>query len=247
MLKQKSTENHIRNYSLFTKELHELPATSKTLVHTINQYSYCLASKDLAFRKSLMEADVLLPDGVAIVAAVWLLTGKKIKKIAGANLHQHLMEEMDRKGGRCFYLGTSDSTLQIIAERSRREYPNIKVSGYSPPFKEEFTMEESDQMIAAVNAFHPDVLFIGMTAPKQEKWAFAHKEFLDVKVICCIGAVFDFYAGTIERPGQVWINCGLEWLVRLVREPRRMWVRYLYYGPIFIKDLLLEKANRMLM
>ena len=100
-------------------------------------------------------------------------------------------------------------------------------------------------MINAVNAFRPDVLFIGMTAPKQEKWAFANKEMLDAPIICSIGAVFDFYAGTVKRPGKAWIYCGMEWLVRLVKEPKRMWIRYGYYGPVFFKDLFLEFLDRL--
>lgn len=92
--------------------------------------------------------------------------------------------------------------------------------------------------------FHPKFLFIGMTAPKQEKWAYANKEFLEAPIICSIGAVFDFYAGTVKRPGKAWINWGLEWLVRFAKEPRRMWVRYGYYGPVFFKDLCLELLGR---
>jgi N-acetylglucosaminyldiphosphoundecaprenol N-acetyl-beta-D-mannosaminyltransferase len=92
----------------------------------------------------------------------------------------------------------------------------------------------------------PDVLFIGMTAPKQEKWAHAYKAVLDAKVICSIGAVFDFYAGTIERPNKIWINLGLEWLGRLVKEPKRMWRRYLYYGPVFGFYLVREKIRLLL-
>lgn len=98
-------------------------------------------------------------------------------------------------------------------------------------------------MINAVNDFKPDVLFIGMTAPKQEKWSYGNKEFLDSKVICSIGAVFDFYAGTVERPNKLWVNLGLEWFIRLIREPRRMWKRYLYYGPIFIWLIFVKKIK----
>jgi N-acetylglucosaminyldiphosphoundecaprenol N-acetyl-beta-D-mannosaminyltransferase len=93
-------------------------------------------------------------------------------------------------------------------------------------------------MIAAVNEVKPDVLFVGMTAPKQEKWGHANKKKLDAKTICAIGAVFDFYAGTVERPSQFWINLQLEWFIRLVKEPKRMWRRYLYYGPFFLYLLL---------
>ncbi len=96
-------------------------------------------------------------------------------------------------------------------------------------------------MVNAVNDFQPDVLFVGMTAPKQEKWVYKHKDRLDAKIICAIGAVFDFYAGTVDRPQQFWINLGLEWFIRLYKEPKRMWKRYLYYGPVFVFHILKER------
>jgi N-acetylglucosaminyldiphosphoundecaprenol N-acetyl-beta-D-mannosaminyltransferase len=82
-----------------------------------------------------------------------------------------------------------------------------------------------------------------MTAPKQEKWVFEHKKKLNAKVICSIGAVFDFYAGTVKRPNKIWRNLGLEWLGRLLREPKRMWKRYLYYGPIFLYYVFSKGKN----
>ena len=98
-------------------------------------------------------------------------------------------------------------------------------------------------MVSAVNNFNPTVLFIGMTAPKQEKWAFDNKDKLDVKIVCTIGAVFDFYACTVKRPGKFWIDLGLEWLVRFSREPKRLWKRYFYYGPVFIWLIIMEKIK----
>ena len=234
---------HSMGYSIFSSHLNHLPSSGKILINTINQYSYCIAEEDAEFKQALKASDVLLPDGVAIVAAVKLLCGQNIKKIAGADLHEHLLEELNRTGGSCFYMGSSENTLQKIKDRLAKEYPNVKAGFYSPPFKAQFTETDNAQIIQAVNAFKPDVLFIGMTAPRQEKWAYAHKDQLDVKTICSIGAVFDFYAGTVERPSAIWINLGLEWLGRLVKEPRRMWKRYIYYGPVFIYKVLREKVN----
>jgi N-acetylglucosaminyldiphosphoundecaprenol N-acetyl-beta-D-mannosaminyltransferase len=233
------------NYSIFSGDLSDCIANRKTLISTINQYSYCIAEQDTAFKKSLQQSDILLPDGMAIVAAVQLLTSQKIKKIAGADIHHFLLDDLNKKGGSCFYLGSSQNTLHKIAERLSREFPNIKVGTFSPPYKTEFSDVDNQQMISSVNAFQPDVLFVGMTAPKQEKWSFEHKEQLDAKIICSIGAVFDFYAGTVERPSPFWIQLRLEWLIRLVKEPKRMWKRYLYYGPVFIK-LILEKKMQQL-
>lgn len=232
-------------YSIFNGSLNQIKYTKKTLINTINQYSFCIAEEDSEFKAALQGSDVLLPDGMAVVASVRLLVGKKIKKIAGADIHLHLLRELDQKSGSCFYLGSSENTLLKIRERLAIEYPNIKVQTFSPPYKPEFSESDNKQMTEAVNAFQPDVLFVGMTAPKQEKWAFAHKKALDTKIICSIGAVFDFYAGTVKRPSSFWINLRLEWFIRLLKEPKRMWKRYLYYGPVFIGMMLREKIGRL--
>lgn len=230
-------------YRVFGASLEQLQYSEKTLISTINQYSYCIAEKDSEFKKSLEESDVLLPDGIGIVAAVRFLHGKKIKKIAGADIHKFLLEKLNRENGSCFYLGSSKETLNKIKSRISEKYPNIKLATYSPPFKPSFSSEDNAQMLQVVNQFQPDVLFVGMTAPKQEKWSFEHKHALNAKIICSIGAVFDFYAGTVQRPNQVWINLGLEWLGRLIKEPKRMWKRYVYYGAIFIGYLMKEKLK----
>ncbi len=233
------------DYFVFSKSLEEVTNGEYLMVNTINQYSYCLAHEDKVFKKSLQESDLLVLDGVGVVYAMKFLTGNKVSKIAGADVHEHLLKELDLKSGRCFYLGSSDLTLKKITEKIALQYPNIEVGTFSPPFKSEFTELESEEMAARVNDFNPDVLFVGMTAPKQEKWTFNHKARLKVKIICTIGAVFDFYAGNIKRPSQVWIDLGLEWFVRLVNEPKRMWMRCLYFGPIFIWLMFKEKTRLM--
>ncbi|MDF3079321.1 MAG: glycosyl transferase, WecB/TagA/CpsF family [Sphingobacteriaceae bacterium] len=232
-------------YNVYADSLSQLPSKPPLLVNTINQYSYCVAEKDQRFKEALLGSDVLLPDGVAVVAATKLLSGKKIKKIAGADIHEFLLKDLNEKGGSCFYLGASEKTLSIIKSKLAEQFPNVRVGSYSPPYKPEFSSDENGQMIAAVNNFSPDVLFVGMTAPKQEKWAFAHKSELNTKIICTIGAVFDFFAGTVDRPAKIWINIGLEWFVRLVKEPKRLWRRYLYYGPIFVGLMLKEKIKKI--
>ena len=231
------------DYSICGGNLKELAVTGKTLITTINQYSFCIAQEDAAFKKALQGAEVLLPDGMAIVAAMRLLTNTKITKIAGAQLHDFLLHKLNDTGGSCFYLGASEATLAEITAKVNREFPKVQVHSYSPPFKAVFTESDNQSMLAAVNAVAPEVLFIGMTAPKQEKWAFEHKAMLQAKTICSIGAVFDFYAGTVKRPSPFWIALRLEWLIRLIKEPRRMWKRYLYYGPIFIGYILREKVS----
>ncbi|WP_448701374.1 WecB/TagA/CpsF family glycosyltransferase [Mucilaginibacter sp. AW1-3] len=237
-------EENFSEYRLFNHTLNELPDKSSILVNTINQYSYCIANEDSDFKEALIKSDVLLPDGIGVVLAARLLTGEKMKKIAGADLHDHLLQKLNERSGSCFYLGASNATLKIITERMAVDYPKIKVGSYSPPFKPEFSDDDNKRMIDEVNAFKPDVLFVGMTAPKQEKWTYKHKDELQAKIICTVGAVFDFYAGTIERPGKIWIKFGCEWLGRLIHEPKRLWRRYLYFGPMFVWLVVKEKLRQ---
>ena len=216
----------------------ELGHENQTVINTINPHSYCVAKADPAFQQALHASDVLLPDGIGIVYAAKWLAGKRISKIAGSDLHIHLIQKANQEGLKIFYLGASQDTLQKIQSRLAKEQPNCTVGFYSPPFKAEFTQEENNQMIAAINAFKPDILFVGMTAPKQEKWVYAHKAQIDARIICSIGAVFDFYAGTVKRPSAFWINLGLEWLPRLLKEPRRLARRNFISTPAFLWDVV---------
>jgi N-acetylglucosaminyldiphosphoundecaprenol N-acetyl-beta-D-mannosaminyltransferase len=233
------------SYSIYAGKLEQIQLSGKKLICTINQYAYCVAENDEAFKESLQRADILLPDGIGIVAAVKFLNGKKVNKIAGYDLHNYLLKQLNKQNGSCFYLGSSETTLQKIKTRINKEYPNISFGSYSPPYKPAFSEEDNKQMVNAVNNFKPDVLFVGMTAPKQEKWSYMHKELLDTKLICSIGAAFDFYAEIIRRPARVWRSMGMEWFVRLLKEPKRMSKRYLYFGPVFI-GLLIKLKMKMI-
>ncbi len=232
--------NILKNH-IFSSKLISIDFSRKQIINTINPHSYCVSKEDPLFSKALKESDVLLPDGVGIVLASRFLLGKKIKKIAGADIHKHLLKYADLNKKKIFYLGASEETLELIDIRISREFPNIKVSNYSPPYKPEFSIEDSARMVKAVNAFNPDILFVGMTAPKQEKWVHINKNNLDAKVIVSIGAVFDFYAGTVKRSNPFWINLGLEWLPRLIREPKRLWKRNFISTPLFL--LIIGKAK----
>ncbi|MDN3620290.1 WecB/TagA/CpsF family glycosyltransferase [Polaribacter undariae] len=227
---------------VYANDLSELSLfKTKQIINTINPHSYCEAKKDPFFSQALNESNVLLPDGTGIVLATKVLNGKVIKKIAGADVHQFLLEEAALKKLNVFYLGASENTLSLINTRIKKEFPSITVNSYSPPYKPEFSKEDNVKMIAAVNKWKPDILFVGMTAPKQEKWVHTNSVFLDVKVITCIGAVFDFYAGTVKRSSPFWIKLGLEWLPRLLREPKRLWKRNFVSTPLFLWDLLKAK------
>lgn len=231
----------------FKEKIYKLPlsklSTDKILISCLNAHSFNTLQKDRLYKDALLSSHIILPDGIAIVYGLRFLTDAKFEKISGHRLFSYEMERLNQINGKCFFLGSSKSTNLLIKMRISREYPNIIVKSFSPPFKKEFTEEENRTMIHQVNAFHPDVLFIGMTAPKQEKWAAAHFDDLNVKHICCIGAVFDFYAQTYKRAPKWMINMGFEWLHRLISEPKRLWRRYIFGNPKFVALILMEKLK----
>lgn len=212
----------------------------------INPHTVITASEDLQFSQALYAADWRVPDGAGIVLASRILDGGIHDRITGSDIFQGVNRRLNTLGGySCFFLGSTEDTLRQITIKMALDYPDIQVAGvYSPPFKAEFTPEDDDAMIAAINAARPDVLWVGMTAPKQEKWVYRNKNRLDVKFIAAIGAAFDFYAGTVKRSPVIFQNLGLEWLPRLLKEPRRLWRRNFVSSPKFIVRVLQARLAR---
>ena len=141
------------------------------------------------------------------------------------------------------FMGSSQKVLDLIVKRAAEVYPHLKIVTYSPPYKPEFSEEDNKAIIDAINAADPDLLWIGMTAPKQEKWTYSHWNELNIHChVGTIGAVFDFFAGTVERAPIWWQRHGLEWLYRLLKEPKRMWRRYIIGNTLFLWNMLKEKC-----
>lgn len=216
----------------------------KKLINTINAHSFNTAQRDELFAEALRNGDYLIPDGASIVKACrWLkCKSQPRERVAGWDLFEFEMGQLDVRGGRCMFMGSSPKVLALIVERAKAVYPNIEVVTYSPPYKPEFTEEDNEAIIRAINVADPDLLWIGMTAPKQEKWTYAHWDELDIHChVGTIGAVFDFFAGTYRRAPQWWQDHSLEWLYRLLKEPRRMWRRYVIGNPLFLWNVRREK------
>lgn len=140
------------------------------------------------------------------------------------------------------FMGSSQKVLDLIVKRAAKVYPHLKVVTYSPPYKPEFSEEDNKAIIDAINAADPDLLWIGMTAPKQEKWTYSHWDELNIHChVGTIGAVFDFFAGTVERAPIWWQRHGLEWLYRLLKEPKRMWRRYIIGNALFLFNIVFRE------
>ena len=248
-------------------ELASLPE-GKLLINTVNAHSYNTARKDSLFAEALTNGDVLIPDGVSIVKACkWIKAKSQPKeRIAGWDLFSFEMEKLERESVKCemlnvklednnstlnnqhstlkktvMFMGSSQKVLDLIVKRAAEVYPHLKVVTYSPPYKPEFSDEDNKAIIDAINAANPDLLWIGMTAPKQEKWTYSHWNELNIHChVGTIGAVFDFFAGTVERAPIWWQEHGLEWLYRLIKEPKRMWRRYIIGNSLFLWNMTKE-------
>ena len=158
-----------------------------------------------------------------------------------------LTERCQRNGTSCFFYGGAQGVPERLAERLKDRFPGLKVVGtYSPPFRP-LTEEEAREVNRTIESARPDVLWVGLGCPKQEIWIRERVRQLNVPVAVTIGAAFDFSAGTVRRAPRWMQEHGLEWLHRLIQEPRRLWFRYLVLGPWFVvlslAEVLAEKLS----
>jgi len=202
----------------------------------LNPHSLVEARANPSFSKSLSDAHVLAAAGIGITGAARLLGLPPPARFTGSACFEtvcNLAKPNNRL--RVFLLGSTDEVLEKLAAYYQRRYPDIDVVGvYSPPFIKNINEWDATDAVDIINASNADVLWVSMTAPKQELWVHSHFADLNVKFIGSIGAVFDFYAGTVQRPGKLWQVLGLEWLGRLIKEPKRLWRRTFLSGAQFI-------------
>lgn len=226
----------------------------KVLINTINAHSYNTAQKDPLFAEALARGGWLIPDGASIVKACRWIKAKSrpTERIAGWDLFEWEMDRIGKRHAlqtagsdgssaspRVMFMGSSEKVLTLIRKRMAEVYPGWDVVTYSPPYKPEFSGEDNAAIIRAVNGADPDLLWIGMTAPKQEKWTYANWDRLDIRChVGTVGAVFDFFAGTCRRAPLWWQRHSLEWLYRLMKEPRRMWRRYIVGNVLFLYNVM---------
>jgi N-acetylglucosaminyldiphosphoundecaprenol N-acetyl-beta-D-mannosaminyltransferase len=206
-------------FRLIKNDLSIIPLDKRVLINTMSPNSYGLSVKDPIMHEALVESDFLVLDGLYFGLAPLLLKGQLVKRFAGFDCFRYFSSKINEKHGKVFFLGSSNETLVKIREKYRNEFPNVQVDSFSPPYRESFSGDELEIMRNRINTFEPDVVFVGMTAPKQEKWGYQNKEYLNTHLICTVGNVFDWYAGNSKRPGKFWQKAGLEWLVRIFYRP----------------------------
>jgi N-acetylglucosaminyldiphosphoundecaprenol N-acetyl-beta-D-mannosaminyltransferase len=222
-------------------ELQNLSADNRLLISCLNAHSYNLAQNDAQFAGSLQKSDVLLADGGGILLACKILKIQLKERVTGYDLFLDGMQKLNDNCGSAFFLGSTEKVLQKIEKRAQKDFPNVKVKTYSPPFKANFSEQDNTKIIEEINSFNPDILWVGLGSPKQEKWASENFEKLNVKGwVASVGAVFDFYSGKIKRAPVFLQKYYLEWLYRFLQEPRRLWRRYLVGNAIFVWNVRRE-------
>lgn len=200
---------------------------------------------DREFREIYENAALVLPDGLPILWAARFLGCPLKEKVSGSDLFPQLCEYSAVKGYRLFFLGGRPGAAEECREILTKKFANIVVSGcYSPPMGFENDIDENDKIVDMIKNAKPDILFVGLGAPKQEKWISRFIDDLQVPVAIGIGVSFEFTAGMVRR-APVWMQrVGLEWFWRLIMEPRRLWKRYLIDDMAFIGLILRQKFSK---
>ena len=198
-------------------------------------HAVMVAQRDPEMRRALIDSALTVPDGMPLVWAANMLGEDLQNRVYGPELMARYSDRCAESGHRVWlYGGRDQGSLVQLALSMRRKHPGIQiVGGYSPPFRD-LTEEEETALAAQINSHRPDVLWVGIGVPKQEKWMARMRERLDVPVMCAVGAAFDFHAGRISQAPNWMQERGLEWTYRIAQEPRRLLPRYLYYNPRFL-------------
>jgi N-acetylglucosaminyldiphosphoundecaprenol N-acetyl-beta-D-mannosaminyltransferase len=204
------------------------------------------ARSDRSVRDILNQADIATPDGMPIVWALRSFGAAKQQRVYGPTLMLALCDQAQKHGHRVFFYGGRQEHLTELCERLQEQFPAlIIVGGYSPPFRP-LTEAEEEELRTTIWRADPDLIFVGISTPKQEQWMASHRELFPGTVMVGVGAAFDFHAGRV-RQAPAWMQRhGLEWLFRLGMEPARLWKRYLLVTPRFLPLWGMQKLSQTL-
>jgi len=207
-------------------------------------HAVSLSRDDTELREAILTSALALPDGVPVVWAANMLGEHLPHRVYGPELMRRYNDRCTEQGHRVWlYGGRDQGSLVQLALNLRRMHPRLRiVGGYSPPFRS-LSDEEDDAIIQQINEAKPDVLWVGIGAPKQEKWMARMRDRLDVPVMVGVGAAFDFHAGRISQAPHWMQERGIEWIYRIAQEPRRLLPRYLFHNPRFMAAFVGQLAK----
>jgi N-acetylglucosaminyldiphosphoundecaprenol N-acetyl-beta-D-mannosaminyltransferase len=215
-------------------------ATTQICITPTN--SILAARKQFKLQAIYNAAEWVICDGVPVKWAANFLGTPILERITGLDLLPDLIDLANKKSFSVFLLGASPGVGEQLKNKIEAEFPNCQVKGiYVPPFMAVFSEAENKRMLDAVNQSQADILLVSLTAPKQDIWIAEHKQLLQVPLSIGIGGAFEVMAGLVPRAPKWMQTAGLEWLHRLIQEPKRMYRRYLIEAPLFIPLIILQK------
>ncbi len=209
---------------------------NQTILSTLSMPLLGELHENRDYFNALENSEIVLPDGMGIVLLSKIIYGKDSikKRVTGPDFFLFFNEKANKNKLKYFFLGSTIETLEKIENKIKAEYPDIIISGtLSPPFGN-WDEKINNEILKKINDANPDVLWVAMTAPKQEIWVYENRDRIKARIIASIGAAFDFFAGTKRRAPEIFRRLGLEWLYRIFQEPFRMGKRYLKGFPYFI-------------
>jgi len=232
--------------SILNEAVRLIDNNQKFYICTINAYLAVKANEDRKLLKIFNDAEIVIPDGMPLV---WYskLSEKPIhERISGYDFFYNFSKIADEMNYSYFFFGgTDDMVLAGVKNRLGKDFKNIEVKGLlCPPFMDTFPDEFDDYVIDMINNCKPDILWVGLSAPKQEKWIYKNIGRLDIKMAFGIGAAFNFYANMVKR-APVWMQkAGLEWLFRMFAEPKRLFKKYMVNNTKFIYLVIKDYFRR---
>lgn len=192
------------------------------------------AQRDPELARVHNRSGLTTPDGMPMVWAARHAGAEHVARVYGPDLMLALCRRAAERGWRCYLYGATDDVLDRLRRNLTGRFPRLQIVGaYSPPFRE-LTPDEDRAVVGAINDARPDIVWVGLSTPKQERWMAAHVDRVDAHVLIGVGAAFDIHAGTLRQAPRWMQRSGLEWLFRLGCEPRRLWRRYAVNIPRFL-------------
>lgn len=201
------------------------------------------SQRDEDLRRIHNAAGMVTPDGMPLVWVSRLRKFRHVTRVYGPDLMLACCERAIEKGYRHYLYGGGEGVPELLAERLASRFQGLQVVGtYSPPFRN-LTLEEDEEIVERINSARPDIVWVGLSTPKQERWMHEHVGRLNAPVMVGVGAAFDFHAGLKKQAPRWMQRSGLEWSFRLMTEPHRLWRRYLRSNPLFVRSVLVQMAG----
>jgi N-acetylglucosaminyldiphosphoundecaprenol N-acetyl-beta-D-mannosaminyltransferase len=214
----------------------------KSIVSNVNVQALNIAFKNNWFRDFLNQSDIVFCDGFGVKVAAKILGYDIHERITYADWTWDLAELCERNNYSLYFLGGKQQVPELVAQNLKKRFHSLKVIGtHHGFFNKTPGHPENEAVIQSINALKPDILLVGFGMPLQEKWIMENFDRLDVKVFLPVGAAFDYVSGNVRRAPRWMTDHGLEWLGRLIIEPRRLWKRYIIGIPVFFYRVLLQK------